>query len=451
MRRITPSLLLAAALVRAAAAAVSPEEAEALKSRLTPLGAERAGNAAGTIPAWTGGYTTVPPGYVAGGKRPDPFAEDRPLFSITPANLAQYADRLPEGQQALFRKYPDYRMDVYPTRRSAAAPQAVYDAVFANATRAHAVTGGIGNGIEGAAGGIPFPIPRSGTEAVWNHLLAWWGPAREDRAATWLVAADGTLELTNRYRETVDFPYYYPGATPESFGGWYFKRREISDEPAALAGRGYLDWRPIDRTRQDLQIWQYLPGQRRVRKAPQLAYDVPTPDGSGIESFDDYYLFSGSPDRYVFTLLGKREMYIPYDNNRFHATPVAEVAGPHHVDSGSLRYELHRVWVVDGVLAPGQHHLAPHRRLYLDEDSWFAVYADAWDRDGMLWKFSQGTMYLMPELPAIVLGTDFIYDLQNGGYVIAFAFNDESRPLTPTPPHPASLFEPESLAADGVR
>ncbi len=444
--------LLALGLIASASAsaAVTSTEAQLLKGRLTPLGAERAGDAAAGIPDWTGGYVDAarPPSL---GPRLDPFAGERPLFSITAANAGIYADRLPEGQRALFDKYPDYRMDIYPSHRTAAAPESVYAATFANATRAHAAPEGIGFGIAGAAGGVPFPIPQTGAEIIWNHLLAFWGPARDDHLSTWVASADGVLDHTNHYREVVDFPYYYPGATPETVGDYYFKRREISDGPAALAGRGYIDWRPLNGAEQSFRIWQYLPGQRRVRNAPALGYDAPTPDGAGIESFDDYYIFSGSPDRYIFTLLGKKPMYIPYNNNRFHALPVSEVAGPRHANPDALRYELHRVWVVDAKLAPGQRHLAPHRRFYIDEDTWFAVYADSWDADGTLWKFSHATMYLMPDLPAVVLGSDFIYDLQNGGYVLAFAFNGEPAPLTQTAPHAPSVFEPETLAAEGVR
>jgi hypothetical protein len=432
-------------------AAVTAEQAAALRSTLTPVGAERAGNADGRIPAWTGGYTTVPPGYVEGAPRPDPFAYERPVLTITAANYKAYAGNLPEGQKALFEKFPDYRIEVYPSHRTAAAPPWVYDAVFANATRAHAAAEGIAYGIEGAVGGIPFPIPANGFEAIWNHLLAFWGTAREDHVRNYFVAAGGTRELTNQYREIVDFPYYYRDATPDSFGRYYFKRREITDGPAELAGRGYLLWQPNNMARDHLQAWQYLPRERRVRKSPSLSYDTPTPDGAGIESFDDYYVFSGSPDRYEFRLIGKQEMYVPYNNNRFSLTPVAQIAGPDHAEPGTLRYELHRVWVVDAVLAPGHRHVAPHRRFYLDEDTWFAVYCDAWDAEGRLWKFSHGTMYLVPDLPAVVLGSEFIYDLLGGGYILSFTFNDEAVQFKQTAAHPPSDFTPETLAVTGER
>jgi hypothetical protein len=445
-------IMLSALLLAAPAqAAVTAAEAQRLRGDLTPVGAERAGNADGTLPAWQGGLTEAPPGYRPGDPRPDPFAGERPLFSITAANLAQHEARLPEGQKALFARDADYRMDIYPSHRTAAAPQAVYDAILANATRARPAPDGLAAGVAGAVGGIPFPIPANGGEVVWNHLLAWWGVAREGRVRTWLVAADGSLELTNDYRETVDFPYYYPGATPDGIGGYFFKRREVSLGPPALAGRGYIAWQPLDSGRDPFQAWQYLPGQRRVRKAAALAYDAPTPDGGGIQSFDDYYVFSGSPDRYVFTLLGKREMYVPYNNNGFTLKPVAEVARPRHVDPGSLRYELHRVWIVDAVLAPGARHLLPHRRLYIDEDSWMAVYAEGWDADGRLWKFTQATMYTAPDVPAVVAGTTIINDIPDGGYVLGFAFGGLPVQFRATARHPASDFEPETLAAEQVR
>ena len=200
-------LMLAVLAATAAPAAVSGQDAAELKSRLTPVGAEREGNADGTIPAWTGGVTAAP-GYVQGAPRPDPFPADKPLFSITARNVHDYEDKLPEGAKALFAKYPDYVMRIYPSRRSAAAPDWVYENIFRNATRAHAAPEGIAYGVEGAVGGIPFPIPRNGFEAMWNHLLAFWGTARELSVSTYVVPSGGAVEKASTYREIADFPYY---------------------------------------------------------------------------------------------------------------------------------------------------------------------------------------------------------------------------------------------------
>jgi len=429
---------------------VSSQEAAALKSRLTPVGAERAANADGTIPAWTGGLTSAP-GYAAGTPRPDPFAGDKPLFSITARNFREHEDKLPEGAKALFAKQSDYRMDIYPSRRSAAAPDWVYENIFRNATRAHAAPEGIAYGVEGAVGGIPFPIPQNGFEAMWNHLLAFWGPARELTVSTYIVPAGGAVEKASTYKETADFPYYYPGATVDSFGAYYFKTLHLAVAPAARAGEAYLNWQPINIRRNGFAAWRLLPGEHRVRKAPGISYDVPDADAAGFVSLDEYYMFFGGLDRYSFKLVGKKEMYVPYNNNRLYTRPVTEILGRDHANPDDIRYELHRVWVIDATLAPGAHHVVAHRRLYLDEDSWMAVYSDSWDEAGRLWKFGQATMYGMADVPATVVGSQFVYDLQLGGYAFGFAFNGEASAYKVTPPHPVTLFTPDSLSARSVR
>jgi len=438
-------------LAPVADAADSDQQAALLKSRLTPVGAERAGNADGTIPAWTGGYTAAAPGIQSGAVRPDPFINDKPLFSITARNFRDYADRLPEGAKHMFEEYPDYRMDIYPSRRSAAAPDWVYANIFRNATRAHAAAEGIVFGVEGAIGGIPFPIPQNGFEAIWNHLLAFWGPAREVTISNYVVPENGTIVKASTYREIADFPYYYRDATPESFGGYYFKTLRVATSPAARVGESYLNWQPINIKRNQFAAWRLLPGEHRVRKAPGISYDVPDIDAAGFLSLDDYYMFFGGLDHYEFRIAGKKEMYVPYNNNRFYGRPVHEVLGKAHANPDDLRYELHRVWVIDGTLVSGKHDIVARRRIYLDEDTWLAVYSDAWDEHGKLLKFGQATMYLMPDVPAVIIGSQFNYDFELGGYACSFVTNGEPQTYMVTPPHPASLFSPEALSARSVR
>jgi hypothetical protein len=444
-------MLAGLTLLAPADAAVSDQQAAQLKSRLTPVGAERAGNTDGTIPPWTGGYTVNMPGYREGAPRSDPFAAEKPLFAISASNYRDYADKLPEGAKRLFEKNPDYRMDIYPTHRSAAAPDWVYDNIFRNATRAHAAPEGIAYGIAGAAGGVPFPIPQNGDEAMWNHLLAFWGPARELTVSCYVVPQNHVVERASAYKEIADFPYYYRDATPDSFGGYYFKTLHIAVAPAARVGESYLNWQPINTWQHDFAAWRLLPGEHRVRKAPGISYDVPDIDAAGFMSLDEYYMFFGGLDHYEFKILGKREMYVPYNNNRLYTRPVNEVLGPAHANSDALRYELHRVWVIDGTLASGKHDIVAHRRLYLDEDTWLAVYSDSWDDKGNLWKFGQATMYLMPDLPAVIVGSQFDYDFELGGYAYGFAFNGEPQAYKVTSPHPASLFSSDALSGRSVR
>ena len=131
-------------VVGQAIAGPKPDQIHRLSEDLTPMGSERAGNADGTIPAWDGGITTPPAGYTPGDHHPDPYGDDKVLFTITAANVGQYADKLTVGQKALFETYPDtYKMNVYPTRRSAAFPQRIYDTTRENAATARTIAASV--------------------------------------------------------------------------------------------------------------------------------------------------------------------------------------------------------------------------------------------------------------------------------------------------------------------
>ena len=98
---LTLSLLASALLANGAMAAVSESEAAKLGDSLTPVGAEKAGNAAGTIPAWTGGLPTDAAGVSEDGFVNDPFPDEKPKFTITAQNFEQYKDNLSPGQIAI--------------------------------------------------------------------------------------------------------------------------------------------------------------------------------------------------------------------------------------------------------------------------------------------------------------------------------------------------------------
>ena len=105
-------------------AKMTSEEIARLDKDLTPMGAERAGNGDGTIPEWTGGIQKWPAGYQHGMHHPDPYADDKVLFTITAANMDQYADKISEGHKAMLKTYGSFQIKVYPTRRSASSPRA---------------------------------------------------------------------------------------------------------------------------------------------------------------------------------------------------------------------------------------------------------------------------------------------------------------------------------------
>ena len=165
-------LLLAACTALPAQAKVDSTQAARLGQDLTPLGAERGGNPAGTIPPWAGGVA-APAGYQPGMHHPDPYAADTVLYRVDHTNINEYSGQLSGGMKALLERYPDYHLRVFPTRRSASVPQRIYDATRYNAVSAELIANG--NGIQGAAAGIPFPIPQSGIEVIWNHILHYKG------------------------------------------------------------------------------------------------------------------------------------------------------------------------------------------------------------------------------------------------------------------------------------
>lgn len=431
-------------------AAVTADEAAKLKTNLTPVGAEKAGNKEGTIPEWTGGYTSKQAKYVSG-PRADPFPGEKPSFSITAKNADQYADKLSDGVKALLKKYPEtYRLDVYPTHRTAAAPQWVYDNAFKNATRAKTIHEG--NSVEGAYGGIPFPIPKTGNEAMWNHLLYWQGESIFLPFRAYTVTTDGKAVLASQTDEWHQYPYYFKDSSLDKFNGDYWLVAQVATAPPFKAGEQILMRDPIDQVGKGRQAWQYLPGQRRVRKAPAISYDTPDFVVSGVGNFDEAFVFMGAMDHYQWKLLGKKEMYIPYNNNRFAAAKFADVLGPKHLNPDLMRWELHRVWIVEATVAPGKRHVVPKKRYYLDEDCWYTVLGDGWDAQGQLWKTYYSLMLLVPELPAVV-GTvnNGLYNLLTGVYMYNLAINEMPVQYQPIEIKPDSFYTPDGMAGRGVR
>jgi len=440
------ALLAVIASALSAQAAVSADEAAKLKSELTPFGAEKAANKDGSIPAWTGGYTTPIPGDKPGGTRGDPFKDDKPLFSITAKNVDQYADKLADGTKAMFKKFPDYRIDVYPTRRSAAAPQWVYDNTFKNATRAKMS----GEFPEGAYGGIPFPIAKTGAEVMWNHILRWRAPAVQFAVTQYQVTVDGKSVLTTDGALDQQMPYYFQDGSPEAFAkqSEYWMIRLLNIGPPIRAGEAIVGRVNLDGAKD--QAWVYLTGQRRVRKLPNPCCDTPTPATAGVMSFDEIETWTGRLDRFDWKLAGKKELFVPYNNNKLFAVKDADVLGK-YPNPDHVRWELHRVWVVDAALRAGQRHQAPKSRYYCDEDTWQCAIGDRWDANGQLWKTVWSYNFVAPDLPGTVTGPMGFNDLLSGSAFIGNLYGSKAQQYVVKPRIADATFTPDALAGEGVR
>ncbi|MBM7062186.1 DUF1329 domain-containing protein [Pseudomonas sp. UL073] len=452
-----PSLLVAALFLAFGSteglAAVSAEQAATLNTTLTPFGAEKAGNAAGSIPAWTGGLTQAPAGYKGPGQHHvDPYAADQPLFTISKANLEQYKANLTAGQIALINAYPEsFQIPVYPTRRSGAAPQWVYDNTLKNATSAKLLNEG--NGISDAYGGIPFPIPQSGLEAVWNHITRYRGTYVVRRSAQAGVQRNGAYSLVTSQDEAL-FRFYDPKGSYATLNNTLFYYLTFTTAPARLAGSGALVQEMLDQVQEPRQAWAYNPGQRRVRRAPTLAYDTPIEDSDGLRTADDTDMYNGAPDRYDWKLLGKKEIYIPYNNYRLTSPDVKykDLLTPGHINPKYTRYELHRVWVVEGTLKASARHIYSKRTLFLDEDSWGAAVVDQYDGRGELWRVSMAYLKNFYELPTVWTALDTFHDLQARRYSVQWLDNEEPTTADFSKPAPDdSNFSPSALRRKASR
>ncbi len=435
-------------------AAVSPQEAARLGADLTPLGAQTAGNADGTIPAWTGGLKSAAeagfPNYKSGQHHPDPYANDKPLFTITAANMNQYAAKLTEGHKQLLQTYKDYKMPVYPTRRSAAVPQRIYDATRRIATTANLAPGG--NGVTGATEGIPFPIPQQGVEVFWNHVLRF----RADMAARTIgqapVTAGGSYNLV-QFKDEFLFQYSVAGTTEASLNNIIAYFIQETTQPARLAGEILLVHETLDQSKENRKAWVYNPGQRRVRRAPNVAFDNPGTNADNLRTSDQFDMYNGSPERYDWKLIGKQEMFVPYNSYKLHSNAVkyAEILRKNHINQDLARYELHRVWVVDSTLKPGTSHLYSRRTLYVDEDSWQILAVDCYDSRGKLYRVQEGHVINYYDMPTLWTTLELVMDLSNGRYLALGLQNEEPKSYDFTIKRTPADYQPNVLQMRGVR
>jgi hypothetical protein len=448
-RSILTTCAALALVVSTAWAALTPQEIARLGKDLTPLGGEKAGNADGTIPAWEGGLTQPPAGWQKGKHYVDPYAGDKILVTISAANMDKFAARLTPGHQALLKAYPTFKMNVYQTHRSAAAPQRIYDATRTSAASAELVGGG--NGVRGTIAGIPFPIPKEGAEVIWNHLLRYRGDVVSRHITQAAPTRGGDFTPVN-FEEEFMLLYHLPGMTEAKLGNRlaYFKQTVVA--PARLAGGILLVHETLNQVQQPRDAWLYNPGQRRVRRAPQVAYDNPGTAADNMRTSDQLDIFNGAPDKYDWKLVGKKELYVPYNSYRLQDPQLKykQLLTPLHMNPDHLRYELHRVWVVDATLKAGERHVYKRRTFYVDEDSWQILAVDQYDNRDQLWRVSEGHAMTFYDVPTTWTSAEVHTDLQAGRYLVMGLFSEGPMydfGLKRT----ESDFTPDALRREGVR
>jgi hypothetical protein len=453
MKKITLlSLAISLAFSGSVLAKVDASQAAKLDKELTALGAERGANADGSIPEWTGGITAAPAGYKVGDHHPDPFPEDKALYTVTAQNMSQYKDMLTPGQVKLFETYPDtFKMNVYQTRRSASFPEHIYQASRDNAVRSELIEGG--NGITQAAVGVPFPIPANGLEAIWNHILRYRGEALTRQGGQVVPTASGSYTYIG-FDEQLMLPYNVKGAQPEELqkSNILFKFKQKVSEPARLAGTALLVHETMDQIKTPRQAWTYNTGQRRVRRAPNVAYDAPGTASDGLRTTDDFDMFNGAPNRYNWTLKGKQELLIPYNDYRLHSDSLKydDIVRAGHINPDHVRYEKHRVWVVEANLKSDTRHTYKKRVFFIDEDSWQIAVTDIYDARDELYRVGVAHGINYYEVPTQWSTLEVFHDLQSRRY-IAIGLDNEANMYDFSATLQDKEFTPAALRREGRR
>ena len=397
---------------------VAAADASILGSGLTANGADPSASADGMIPAYTGGISKPPADYVAGGDHVDPFAADEPLFSITAQNMGEYSNRLSAGQKALLaRKEGNYRMDIYPSRRSCALPQFVYDETKKNVARARLIDGG--NGVAGARIGVPFPITKNALEIFWNHNFYWHGHRYHAITSGANVYKNG--EITKIIREDWRYNFYADPQGPDpQHANDQFHWMGIWKAPQRFNGSGFSMTNTINQVKEPRNGVMFNPSTRRIMKAPAAAvtYEGPLSTADGMRQSHDMFLFSGSPDRYEWKLLGKKEIFVPYNAYKASASTTSHDAlmTPHNLNPDYLRYELHRVWVLEATQKDNFRMKQARRVFYVDEDSWIFLMADIFNKRDELIYVQHAFTKNYYEAPACVFEFDVMHDMTTGNY-----------------------------------
>jgi hypothetical protein len=443
--------LATAATMRPANAQTAPDPS-LLTTTLTPLGGERAGNADGSIPAWTGGLVSppLPPDQPIAVKL---FEDEQPLYVVNAGNMTQYADLLSEGTKFQIIHY-GLTLNVYRTHRTAAAPQYVYDNTAKNVMRAQMDPRGGRFGFTGAVGGPPFPIINQadplvgGAQLIWNHLCAWVGYSNYTNFTPGAVVINGSVQLVMGTLSRSIYPYYAPDVTPENYEGYYSKGHYYGRAPSSTEGQETLTWHSTNVNIHPDIVWTLLNGQGRVRKAPDEAYDTPSPAANGISNIDESEGFYGNPSQYDWTLIEKKELLVPYNCNGFAFSTIQDLLHEHFLNPGIVRWETHRVWIVEANLHPGEHNVTAKRRFYIDEDTWYILQGEGYDAQGDMVKVYANYLMCVPSFPGTIENATTTLNLMTGDYcfngiVNDLPYNDKEFNTSQAD----ALFDPQQMAA----
>lgn len=439
-------------------AEVDSDQVAKLGKQLTPVGAERAAGASPAGPPVTEAQRKAaaadefaeqldPATSVAewSGKAGGVVEGDAPLFTINAVNVGRYRENLTESHFSLLQTYSNsYFMKVYPSRRTVRWPQEVETATAENATRCSLRNT---DDLKECRLGFPFPMPANGAEVIWNHKLRWRGDAVSRTIDQLVVKADGNFQTT-RLAEDWDALYANfkePGTISGELRDMYrYLSRTL--EPPRLKGNVVLIHERAGAGTRGRSAWRMTPGTTRARREVKVCCDNPYEGSDGMQFFDQVDMFNGGLERYQWKLLGKRDVFIPYNSSKLAgaAAKPRDFVKPVHINQDFARYELHRVWVVEATLRPGQPHTLRKRRFYVDEDSWMIVAVDMLDNYDQPYQFQEGHLVFSPGSRRPEYAAEIIYHLSTERYFIT-GLRADLLTARDAAPFPKEHFDAETL------
>ena len=240
------------------------------------------------------------------------------------------------------------------------------------------------------------------------------------------VLSNGAYNLLKLDRD-IYFRYGREGMTPGELDNTLFFYKYSVVAPAKLAGSALVVQETLDQVEAIRKAWRFNRGERRVRRLPMLAFDTLQPDTNGMATADMVDSYNGAPDRYEWKLEGKKEMLVPYNSYAVHqkGIPYDTILKPTSINPELLRYELHRVWIVEAELRKGFSHPYAKRRFYLDEDSWQILAVDLYDKDGKLVGLQESRPISYYDVPMFGSTLETIYDFAGKRYFADGMDNNE--------------------------
>ena len=372
----------------------------------------------------------------------NPFIDDEIQLEINISNYENYLAYLTEGQIAMFETYPEtFVMYIYPSRRSCAVPNEVYD--LSKSGNANMIADG--EGVDGVVGSIPFPDASEPLHHVWNHILRYRGVDIVGGAPYYVVNPDGSM--TQGAGEAIAKNCWNPFVKESYCEGLQGMLMQKVTHPPRLADASLLVIESLNALDSPRKAWVYDPGTRRVRRAPNIAYNYLGSATQGLSTADSFDGFNGAKDRYNWTNVGTELKFMPYNVYDFYNADRKEVLTNFHVNQKYMRYELVKVNIVRADIKSDKRHIYPHRVMYFDADSYGMISEEVYDGKKEIMNYRELPLMNFYDEPACLAVHSATYNFATRRYLLNNVRSSEIDKIIwrADKPHDIQLFTPNGL------